>query len=300
MLFTILRFKSTQMRKLILLLVTVFVSALLPQTVSAQSFYAMRQQRDLIFSFGVNSSTYYGDLKSDKDVFDLKPSLSLGAQYYFTDRIGARAELSWISLSADDSKSGEEGKIGRNLSFKTTGYEFAVTGVVNLLSQGTRYYQRPVINPYGFIGIGALYFNPKAELNGTKYALQPLQTEGVDYSRVTMIIPYGLGARVKVSPFLNVCIEAGWRKTFSDYIDDVSTVYADPATLKNDLARQLADRRWEIGKSPMTAGKKRGDPSNDDAYMLLAAKFEYYLPVRIGSGQNKLYNKKRKSYYRRR
>ncbi|MBL7858430.1 MAG: hypothetical protein JNM57_12135 [Cyclobacteriaceae bacterium] len=269
--------------------------------VVGQSFYSYRSERDLILTAGFNTSTYYGDLKDNSDYLDAKPSISLGAMYYFYPRIAARAEFSWVTFSGDDADSKDSGKIRRNLSFKSSNIEFSTTAVINLIPTlpNRRFYQRPKYNAYGFVGIGGLYFNPKAELDGTKYNLKPLQTEGVNYSRFTFIIPYGIGGRLQIDPFFNIAVEMGWRKTFSDYIDDVSTKYIDHSA-SDPITQQLADRRPEIGLPPLPVGAKRGDPSKKDAYMLLSVKVEYYLPFKVGLNQRKLYNTKRKSYYKRR
>lgn len=264
----------------------------------AQSLYAMRRDRSLIAVAGLNTSTYYGDLKDDSDVIDAKPSLSLGLMTSITRQVNIRSEFSWVTLSGRDEESSDEGKTTRNLSFTSSNYEFNVSGVFNLISHRGRFYQRPNYNLYGFIGVGALYFNPKATLNGQKYALQPLQTEGVKYGRFAFIIPFGGGAKIKLTPFINLALEVGWRKTFTDYIDDVSTEFVDNASFSDPIARQLADRRPEIGLPVLEDGHKRGDPSKKDAYMLLTLKAEYYLPYQLGNQSRKLYNRKRRASYR--
>ena len=132
------------------------------------------------------------------------------------------------------------------------------------------------------------------------YALQPLETEGVKYSRTQPVIPVGLGVRVKLDPFFNILLEGGYRFTFTDYLDDVSIHrYPDPATLKSDLSRALSDRRSEIGYDlPYNKGV-RGNPKENDGYFLLNATLQYYLPKEIfRNSQRKLYNSKRKAYYR--
>ena len=278
---------------ILLLLVTV------AQVGYSQSFYSVRRDRSLLLMAGVNTSTYYGDLKDNADILDVKPSLSLGLMYYVSKRIGVRGEFSWVTLSGSDANSKEEGRKLRNLSFTSGNYEFNVSGVINLIPQGGRFYQRPQFNLYAFAGVGGLYFNPKAELDGQKYALQPLQTEGVDYSRFTFIVPYGLGGKVKVSPFFNLAVEAGWRKAFTDYIDDVSTRYVDNASFTDPVAQKLADRRTEVGLPLAKAGAKRGGSSKDDAYMLFSARIEYYLPYQFGAGNKRLYRSKRRGIYHR-
>ena len=123
-------------------------------------------------------------------------------------------------------------------------------------------------------------------------------TEGVKYSRLAFVLPFGIGAKTKITPFMNLALEAGWRKTFTDYIDDVSTVYVDNASISNTTARQLADRRPEIDLPLLAAGRKRGDPSNKDAYMLLTLKVEYYLPYQLGGQGRGVYNRKRRASHR--
>jgi hypothetical protein len=285
------------MMKRLLILSVVFSSVC--HIASSQSFYTVRRDRSLILIVGANTSTYYGDLKDNNDLLDVRPSLTLGALYYVSKRIGIRSEFSWVTLSGSDANSDDEGKILRNLSFTSANYEFNAVGVINLIPQGGRFYQRPQVNVYAFGGVGGLYFNPKAKLDGQKYALQPLQTEGVEYSRLALILPYGLGVKYKATPFFNIALEAGWRKTFTDYIDDVSTKFLDNSTIADPIAKQLADRRPEIGLPVKEAGAKRGEPTNDDAYMLFSVKAEYYLPYQLGNNQRKLYNRKRRAIYHR-
>jgi hypothetical protein len=284
------------MRKIILGVGVLLI--LVVESASAQSFYAVRRERTLIATVGLNTSTYFGDLKDKGDLFDAKPSLSLGVMYYFNPRIAARAEFSWVTMEGDDADSKD--RQNRNLSFFSSNYEFSTTGVINLFPNGQRYYQRPKLNAYGFAGVGLLYFNPKAELNGKTYALQPLKTEGVAYSRFALVIPYGIGGRVSVSPFFSVAVEIGWRKTFTDYLDDVSTDYLDYNSLSG-VRQLLADRGPELGRSPKPEGAVRGNPDKDDSYALYSVRIEYYLPPNIfgGIAQKKLYRQKRHSYKRR-
>ena len=276
--------------------------------VNAQSFYAVRRERSLILVGGIGSATYYGDMRDPGDFIKPNPSLSIGLRKYFFNqnpllkRLSIGTEVTWLLLHADDSKSDIEGKAARNLSFSTGTVEWNLTGYVDLFATGERFYQRPRFNFYGFAGVGGIYFNPKAELDGKKYSLQPLETEGVSYSRTALVVPYGLGVRYMFNPFLNVSIEMGWRLTFTDYLDDVSGNYLDNASLTG-VRQKLADRRPEIGLPVRPAGSIRGNPDSNDGYVLVSAKIEYYLPSDFlfgGDSQRKLYNRKRKSFYKKR
>lgn len=285
--------------KKVLLLFTICTLALTEATM-AQSFYNFRRGRDIIASVGTGTTTYFGDLNDPGDYFDAKPNLSFGLQYFFTDRISGRAEVSWFRLQGIDAESEAKGKNDRNLSFRSDNFEVNAVGMINAFPNGNRFYQRQAINIYGFAGIGLLYFNPKAEVPETDWngnalpdagnyiALQPLQTEGVDYSRVALVIPFGLGVKLKAGPFFNISLEAGFRKTFTDYLDDVSTTYL-PHTYSTDdeirLREAMADKRHELDMAPLGLQEDhiRGNPSDKDAYVLYNLKIEFYLPQQIFS-----------------
>ena len=275
---------------------------LVPLLCDAQSFYAIRRERSLIALAGAGSSSYFGELKDDGDLLDPKASLAIGLQYYFTNRISARSELTYFTLKGKDETSSDPSRVRRNLSFTSGNFEFNMVGMVNLFPLGRRFYQRPNINFYGFAGVGVMYMNPKAEYEGKKYALQPLKTEDVSYSHFQPVIPYGLGVRLKAGPFFNVALETGWRTTFTDYLDDVSTVHPDKSGWTDPIRIALSDRRVEGDDTlePYPAGTQRGNPDKKDNYHFIMLKVEYYLPHNFlfKNPNRKLYNSKRKAYYR--
>jgi len=260
-------------------------------TSHGQSFYSIRRDRNTILSIGTGTSTYLGELQNPGDYFDAKPNLNVGLQYFLSKRISARAEITWFQLSGTDAKANDDRR-ERNLSFQSNNYELNFAGLVSLFPNGQRFYQRTFFNVYGFAGVGAMFMNPKAVFNGEKIALQPLQTEGVSYSRFQPVIPLGLGLRIKQGPFFNINIEGGYRMTFTDYLDDISVRrYVDPTTLSSDLARSLADRRVEyftsIGETftPTPNVGVRGNPEKKDGYFILNVKLEYYLPYDFSIGK---------------
>jgi hypothetical protein len=267
----------------------------------AQSFFAIRRERSLLVTFGSGTAMYQGEMVNPKQVGKVRYNVVLGAEYFFTNRISARTELTYFNISGDDATANDD-REERNLSFTANNFEGSITGAISLFPKGIRFYQRPVVNFYGFAGIGLLYMNPRAEYQGQKYALQPLETEGVKYSRFQPVIPFGLGTRIKMGPFFNVLIEGGYRKTFTDYLDDVSIRrYPDPAILKSDLSRALSDRRRERDPDYPVGPNigVRGNPEYDDGYFLLNVKVQYYLPyTATKSNKNKLMRKKRSAFYR--
>lgn len=292
-----------------------FVAFLVAATfvADAQSFYAVRRNRNLLINFGSGTANYFGEMVNPKELGTVKPNIAIGAEYYLSPRISVKAEITWFQLSGDDVNADDD-RWERNLHFRSNNFEAAALGAVNLTPMGRRFYQRSFVNFHAFAGFGATWINPQAiapatDFNGNPLpeagewiSLQPLETEGVKYDRLQPVIPFGLGMRFKLNPFFNILLEGGYRITFTDYLDDVSsTRYPDPATLKSDLSRTMSDRRREIGTDPANyLSGRRGSPEYNDGYFLTNLTIQYYFPSEIfGGGSRKLYNSKRKSYYRR-
>ncbi|MGK7390740.1 MAG: DUF6089 family protein [Candidatus Cyclobacteriaceae bacterium M2_1C_046] len=274
-----------------ILVVLLFIT----DTLQAQSFYGSRRNRSTILTVGTGTTSYFGDLNDPGDRFDSKPNANIGLQYFFDERFGARAEVTWFQLEGTD----EDVYPSRNLSFKSNNFELNVIGIFDIIPHGRRFYQREAVTPYVFAGVGLVYFNPKAEYQGETYALQPLQTEGVDYSRVAFVVPFGGGVKFKASPFINIGIEVGYRHAFTDYMDDVSTTYVDKSGAP-EIERALADRRPEVDLPRWEPGHIRGNPEDNDGYAILNLKLEYYLPGDLFSSGYSRKPPKRRSPRRRR
>src|SRR5690606_4458195 len=96
----------------------------------------------------------------------------------------------------------------------------------------------------------------KGELDGQWYALQPLQTEGVSYSKINFSIPAGIGFYYTIDRKYRLGLELGWRTTFTDYIDDISDKYVvqtDPLTaqLANKNTQEIIDAIEPVEGLPM-------------------------------------------------
>ena len=260
----------------------------------AQGIYSLSNRRFLLTG-GTGFSTYFGELKYDNDRFDTKLNITFGLHYRIHSRFMTGMNVLWYALEGDDA---EGPNPTRNLSFTSSNFEWNVMGTVLLFPDGLRFNQRRILNFFLKAGFGFTWFNPKGDLNGTKYALRPLLTEGVEYNRFTTIIPVGMGLKLKVNDFVNIVVDGGYRYAFTDYFDDVSTVHVDQSSFTDPIAAALADRRPEIGLDVKAAGAKRGNPEQNDGYFILNAKVEYFIPAGIlFSGKNKA--KKRRTKRRR-
>jgi len=284
--------------------IILFSLFLVPSFAQAQSFFAIRQERHFILTAGTGTATYFGELSNPGTILQLQPNLNVGLQYYLSPIISVRSELNWFVLHGSDKESSDPIRKSRGLSFRSNCFEISATGEISLFANGNRYYRRPAINFYGFGGIALLYFNPVADYKGKAYSLEPLHTEGVSYSRVVPVFPIGLGIRLKISPNMNLAFEGGYRKTFTDYLDDVHGKYtspsSDPITAYFQNPNNPAYNPGVTGDlNNFNKGTRRGSINTMDSYFLLNAKIEYYLPI-TSSGRrgNGLLKSKRKSTYR--
>ena len=294
------------MKKLCLVLLVGIFS----QQVFAQSFYNRRVDRPWIASVGTGSANYYGDLINPGKLFqDTKFNVELGLEYRFDPRFSIRGALTYFQLQGNDESADNESRERRNLNFKSNNLELSGVVVIQLFEESGRYYQRPTINANIFIGLAALYFEPRTDIPATDYngnafpdagkmtSLRQYRTELVQYSPVTLAIPLGVGVKFMISPFFNIGINGGYRFTFTDYLDDISTEHPGPAAFTDPLAQALSDRRPEIGLAPRAAGTRRGNPDKKDGYFMLSIRLDYYLPPNVfGSSRN--YNGQRRRYKR--
>lgn len=246
----------------------------------------------------VGGANYLGDIGGDEKtrrdfVMDMKVGQTRWAiggfyRYRVNPLISLRTQLTYARIQGADNLSTNPGRVGRNITFRNDIFELGGLIDVNFyqvndVGRTGRY--RTDFKGYGFLGVAGLYHNPKAPYNGGWEALRPLQTEGVAYKPFAFAVPMGLGFYYTFQRKYRLGWEIGWRATFTDYLDDVSTVYATPEQLGNDpKAIALANRRPELGDQAgvpapenYLPGQKRGDPTHNDNYFFTTINFSYVI-----------------------
>lgn len=246
---------------------------------------------------GIGYSSYQGELTESQISSVPRPSIQFGINYRINQRFMIRGDIAWIRLFGKD-----VAHPNRGLSFRSSNFEAIIGGSMDLLKYNPVYRRRRIILPYITAGIGILQYNPKGEYKGEWYNLRNLQTEGKKYSQVTMVIPMGLGARIKIKDHWDVCLEGMFRYTFTDYLDDVSLTYAkytpgsDQANLgyKGTYAETTPNGKVDYN---WLEGKKRGNASKNDTYYSLLVRAEYTILVTKQKGHtiNRVYSPKFKS-----
>ena len=234
----------------------------------------------------LGASHYFGDLNTNYRLTD--PGFAGGAiaRYNFNNRIAAKMSVNYGKIGADDADSRNAFERARNLSFESTVIDGAFQLEFNFLPY-THGSKDEYFTPYLFAGFSAFYFNPMAELDGTLYELRPLGTEGQfkgeEYYTVNGAFVYGIGFKVDLSYEWSINFELSGRQAFTDYVDDVSTVYTDVDDLQRArglIAAQLSDRSIEIpgvdNSQIGREGTQRGNSNNKDSFMFLQVGLIYY------------------------
>lgn len=242
------------------------------------------QVGELGFTGGV--SYYIGDINPYRH-YPRHTSLAGGITYRlnFNDRYSLRLQAIAGRLEAYDADSPDTLQQQRNLGFRSRLFEASAVVEVNFLKyralkDGTAW------TPFLFVGIGYYHFNPMAELDGRWYELRGLGTEGQGtsvggerYSTGQISIPFGGGFKFALTRRLDLQLEWGTRRTYTDYLDDVSGRYADQATLLEEagpLTAYFADPGVHAGTN-VNRGRARGDADNRDWYHYTAIGFSYRL-----------------------
>lgn len=224
----------------------------------------------LAYSVGIGATSYSGDVAGGKGSMYFRPAFSAGINYRFNPRFSINPTLTYLRFYAEDAHQ------SRNLGFYSNNFELSARLHGDVFPFKVHYHERKKVTPYGFIGIGLLYFNPKTDYNGETYNLRKEMTEGVKYSPVTFVVPLGVGLRYSMHHGFEVAVEGNLTKAFSDYLDDVSQEKYVDVTKDNNIKTSLHDRSG-MGLFKYN-GAKRGNPAKKDAYSLIEVKV-IYVPV---------------------
>lgn len=216
----------------------------------------------------LGGSNYHGDLAREIVPEETNISAGIFGQYNFNKYWSMRSGFQYGRISGSD-QNFKEYEL-RNLSFRSNLFEFSTDFTFNFLPFGN-YVVTQRNTPYVFLGAAVTYHNPKTYYNNKWYDLQPLRTEGQDkYSLIQFVVPFGGGYKHKIGRNWTIAYELGWRKTFTDYLDDVSQQYPDLEEHSNSfgsISSNLSDRSIEIaGEYLSNPGANRGDDNLNDYY----------------------------------
>lgn len=253
------------------------------------SIFSFAQQVEGGLLYG--QSYYVGDLNPETHLgYNMNSGYGAAVRYVFNDRTAVRISYLNTRIEGDDARSDDPVQQNRNLHFYSKLDEISLTYEINFVNYalGDRVYW---ISPYMFGGLAYFKFNPRADLGPTYWDLQPMGTEGQflpnsglsPYKLGQISIPFGIGLKVNpikdIAPFkwISINIEYGLRRTFTDYLDDVSGTYVNPDDL-SPLTARLANRSLDSeGLGDTNYKMTRGDENTRDWYGFLGVSINIQL-----------------------
>lgn len=239
---------------------------------------------------------YLGDINSKSHFNQMKSAVGVMGRYNLDDRWSFKFSILKGSVSDADSLyndlDNDAKNIDRGLHFRSSITEIGAMVEFNFwpYEVGTE----NNITPYIFGGVSAFFFHPEAinpvdpskgydglRKYGTEGQLSNDQKVNSDtiYSESAFSIPFGIGIKYSLTDRIGLSVEWGLRKTFTDYLDDISTnYYLDAPSEPNTAAVLLSD--------PLRshyAGMQRGNPETKDWYAFFGVSLTYKFNLNSGS-----------------
>lgn len=253
------------------LILAIFLSSGLQS--EAQRFFAGKMEFGLLFG----GSNYHGDLAKEIIFSETHPMLGAYYQQNFNEWFSLRYQAAYAKISGSDRNFAAYSQ--RNLSFYSHILEGGVIGEINFNPFGLNP-NMSSFSPYVFTGFTIFHFNPKTKYNNEVIMLRDMGTEGQGmdgkkyYSLIQPAVPLGFGLKWKQSQSLVVGFEVGFRKTWTDYLDDVQGEYPSFARMKSekgDLPAMLSHRYMENKDANIAVPDKfmRGDPHLKDWFFFM-------------------------------
>lgn len=266
-------------------LLSIFVITLLTVVgTKAQTFYTGTE-----YGVALGGSQYFGDLNDRYGFQTVNVAGGAFTRLHINPFISVRLGANFTRISYDDKLSTSSFNKARNLNFTSDIIEGYFVSEFNFF----RFMTGDKDNrwtPYLVGGLGFFYYNPYTTLNGRRYNLIDLGTEGQfagygerGYTNFSFCVPVGAGFKYWLSPGVNFGFEVANRIAFTDYLDDVSTTYVGAASFDNragleNAAYFLQDRSLEVSDVALgRAGKQRGNSSSTDHYMMFTFTLSFQL-----------------------
>lgn len=234
----------------------------------AQKFFNGRHEMGWV----AGVSNYHGDITQGLTTKNFRPMGGMYYKYQFSGFFSYRLQGAYMQIRGTDK--GNASYNTRNLSFQTPIYEISNIFEFNFQPFGMNYEDQP-FTPYFFSGLNGFFFDP-TRLENEDIKLRNLKTEGQrkSYSLFQPAVPIGFGLKFMSKAKKNqgvwiLALEGCWRKTFTDYLDDVNADYADYQSMvdrQNSGGAQYGHAQTLNGDQPYPKGTMRGDTHLKDWY----------------------------------
>ncbi len=247
------------------------------------------------FGISAGAAHYFGEMNTRANINRPKPALGIFFRKQFSNYLALRVAAHYAQVGYSDVyNTKNEFQRRRNLSFNSNIWELALQGDFNFFKfvPGDPDHR---FTPYVTLGAGIFSYDPYAYNQGQKIFLRPLGTEGQGYSdypdrkpygTMAVSVPFGLGVKYNLNDRMNIGFEIVHRFTNTDYLDDVSTTYVNPAIFPKlpdgtaSIAELMQDRSYETGEPIGFVNgtpRQRGYPKQKDQYVMAELTFSFNL-----------------------
>ncbi|MDG1780206.1 MAG: DUF6089 family protein [Flavobacteriales bacterium] len=278
--------------------------------------YSADAQYKWEYGLKIGGANYLGDIGGQAGIgrdfvpWDMhlnQTNIAIGGygRYKVSKRLALQLNLNYLQINDADAESTNPARVARNLNFRNRMLELGLKGEFTVFYDndvGGRGYYNPDFRLYVFGGVSVFRHNPQGQIlfdpnddfdAGEWYDLRGWRTEGQEeeYGTFGLAIPAGLGLYFTFYKEWRVGWEISYRTTFTDYLDDLSTTYADPELIASRLSdpaeaaaavafsSQTNQAIIDAIDDPLNSGSvndhsyqegfstKRGDPSQNDGYV---------------------------------
>ena len=232
---------------------------------------------------------YLGDINPTVPFLGTRPALGAYYRKHSNYRWAHKFSALYGSYYASDANSSVAYQKLRNLDVKSKVLELSGQIEFNYLmfhGDDVKYFW----SPYVFVGIGAFGFNPKGSNGNDWVKLQKVKTEAQGtgdpnaksskYKRIQPCIPIGVGVRYSLNRFMNFSMEWGMRKTFTDYLDDVSGYYPTVEHFQEQgivYNNSMSDKSIDTDPAISNSGRQRGNFRTKDWYSFCTVSLSFKL-----------------------
>jgi len=238
-------------------------------------------------------SYYMGDLNPMLPFAQAQLQFGGLVRFNYDNRWTFRFDYSHATVKASDEKVGWRPE--RKLNFTTKINDFSIVAEFNFLEYYTGNPKRNV-SPYIFGGISVFQYTPYTEVGGQLINLRDYDTEaplGDDakwYDRlanrsmpVGLSLPFGVGVKFSLSRHMAATVEWRMQKTFTDYLDDVGTVYPE-----HHAVVEVDGETYDLSDPSglYVAGQQRGNASFNDWFGMARVSLTWKFNLPDGRGCN--------------
>ena len=246
----------------------------------------------------VGMSYYMGDLNPTMPFAQAQLQYGGLVRFNYDNRWTFRFDYSRATVIASDEVI--KWRPERGLNFTSKINDFSLVAEFNFIEYYTGNPKKNV-SPYIFGGVSVFQYTAFANVNGILVDLSNHKTEYVDpdakwyekmfgkTSPIGVSIPFGMGVKFSLSRHMAGTVEWRMQKTFTDYLDDVATVYPE----QNQHAVYTADDGTTYDLTDPTgnyiAGQQRGNSAFNDWFGMarVSLTWKFNLPDRRGCNLSK-------------